>query len=245
MDVGQTEGISDISRKGDTTQDEGHFSARSGNLISAKKPQNRVAPLRNHAGVTLTPLDIAAETGLLLWINTLPLQQSVNCVPQITSRDRNVRSRTAVVELAAVDQLALVIEKVELGGTNRLVRPCDVLGLVKAERKPEALLDDHLGETLWSIAGVSQRIVGRNGNDAEWLRSVIPTDLCQLPLHMLDVRAVAADEHDKQTTLTGKALERDSIAGADVGKYKWRGVYSQRKHGRLSACHSECYSPSA
>src|SRR3954451_1811797 len=80
--------------------------------------------------VAAFPLDVAAQARALDVTHGVAGKHGVERRPQVLSRDRDRVTGPAPVELAAVNQLLVLVEDVEIGRAGRLVRSGDLLRLV-------------------------------------------------------------------------------------------------------------------
>src|SRR5204862_4703925 len=87
---------------------------------------NRVVVTGLAAGA---PLDVAADAVNLLFRRRLAGEQRIHRGPQVAAGDGDVVPRPAAVELAAVIELALLIEQEKVGRAGRAVGLGDLLRL--------------------------------------------------------------------------------------------------------------------
>src|SRR5262245_62998363 len=73
------------------------------------------------------PLDAAADAGLLVGIDQLAGKHGIDGCTQISAGDRFVVARTAVVELAPVDQAPVPIKQIKVRCAGGLVCLCNLL----------------------------------------------------------------------------------------------------------------------
>jgi hypothetical protein len=83
------------------------------------------------------------------------------------------------------------------------------------------------------VVGVAGDVVGVDGDDAERLGGVVAADARQLVAHVLDERAVVADEHQQQRLAAVERCQADRFSAANVGKLERRGLQPQLRHGRF------------
>src|SRR5688572_8917544 len=108
--------------------------------------------------VSVLPLDVAAEAGLLLRRHRFAIQQSIARGSQVLAV-RRAAARPALVELPAVDELALRVEQVQIGRARRVVGSGDTLSGVEQVWKRVADAARLLGHTFRSVLRVSVDVV--------------------------------------------------------------------------------------
>ncbi len=79
----------------------------------------------------------------------------------------------AIIQLAVVDQLTILVVKVEIGCADCVEAAGRFLGLVKAKRKVEAKLGGHLSQAVRRIVGIGNCIIRGDRHDSERLPGVI------------------------------------------------------------------------
>ena len=86
---------------------------------------------------------------------------------EVLAGDREAVARTAVVELAAVDERTIRVEQEEVGRARRRVRLRDLLGLVEQVGEGVAGLSSVFRQALGRVLGVLGRIVRADRHDRE------------------------------------------------------------------------------
>src|SRR5689334_12883984 len=84
------------------------------------------------------PLNVAADARPLRGIHRPASQHTVDGTAKVLARHRNGSARPAVIELPAIDQAPLLVEKEKVRRTRSLVGLGGLLALVIAVRKFEA-----------------------------------------------------------------------------------------------------------
>src|SRR5581483_1558291 len=142
--------------------------------------------------------------------------------PEISTGDRDAIAGTAVVELASIHEPLLLVEEEKIRRALRVVLSSDFLRIVVENRELKSLLSRHFGQALRPIFRVGHRIVRTNRHDAHATVRVIVSNPSELPLHVLDERAMPADEHYQQPLrpgdiVTGNRFSRDDILELKIG----------------------------
>ena len=145
------------------------------------------------------------------------VQQCLDCVAKVMPGNRDVVAWAALIQLASIDQFALVIEQIKVRRTNGLVSARHILRFVVTKRKHEALFSGHLGQAARRIVRISNGIVRGDCNNAKGLPNVVSTQPGKLALNMSYVWTMAADKHHKEPATAGERLQINGFAGNNIG----------------------------
>src|SRR5262249_34670763 len=144
------------------------------------------------------PLDVAADARRLRLGHGLAGDHRIGGRAQVLARRRDVVAGPRAVELPAIDQLPVPIEKEEIRRAGSLKRLRDLLCLVEQVRERETgglrLLLHALRAVLW----VTANVVRSDGDYPEPARAVFLPELPELFLDELHKRAMGGDERDQQ-----------------------------------------------
>jgi hypothetical protein len=153
------------------------------------------------------PLDAAADTRLLIAVDRLSGERSVDRGTQITACDRLVAAGATVVELSAVDEPPIPIEEIEIRGAGCPIGFRHVLAFIKTEGKGEAETLGHFLQPWWRIVRIARWIVAADADDAKPCACIVLSQLRKFLLDVFHIGTVAANEHDQQRSLAGKGVQ--------------------------------------
>jgi hypothetical protein len=157
---------------------------------------------------------------------------------QVGAGDGEAVAGAAGVELAPVDEPAPAVEEEEVGRAGRPVGPGGLLGLVVEVGEGPALAGGLLRHRLRGVGRVGGDVVARDGHHGCALGRQVPGEGGQLARHVLDERAVVADEHDEQGGGGVEVGQGDLFAPRrGVGEPEIGGLRAEPEHGRRRAGH--------
>src|SRR3989344_3401856 len=105
------------------------------------------------------PLDVASDAGSLAGGRGLVRQRGVHRGAQVAAGDRLAVARPAVVELSAIDQPTLFVEKKKIRRAGGRIFFCRLLRFVVKERESKAFLPREGGQALRRVIRVAGGVV--------------------------------------------------------------------------------------
>ena len=148
----------------------------------------------------------------------VPSSTASSAARRSASRKRDAISRPAPVHLSAIDELPRPVEKEEIGGARGVIRAGRLLRFVVQVRK--AVADRHClpRHHLRTILGMAGHVVGADADRRQAATLVVLHQPRQLLLHVLDVGAMIAEEHDEKGGSRGKIVPRHRLSRGRIGK---------------------------
>src|SRR5581483_11126992 len=158
------------------------------------------------------PLDVAAEAGALVLGYGPPGEDGVDGGAEVGAGHRQPVAGAAGVELAPVDEPASSVEEEEVGRAGGPVGPGHLLGLVVEVGEAPALAGGLLGHGLGGVGRVGVDVVAGDGHHGHAPGRQVPRQGGQFAGHVLDERAVVADEGHQQRRGGGEVVEGDLLS---------------------------------
>src|SRR5450759_2919509 len=182
--------------------------------------------------VSRFPFYAAARTRHLQVRYRLASEHGLDCNAHVRPTYRSLASRTAAVELAAINKPPPAIKEKEIRCTNGLIRLGDGLGLVEKIRKAKTAILGKLRHGRRRILRVRFDIVRTDGDNCHAFRAILVRELHEAIKDVLHIRAVVADKGDEQQRRCGKFGElprrTECIGQRELGSFS-----SKRKHCRI------------
>lgn len=144
------------------------------------------------------PFDIAADAGfLIVGIRLLIGEKGIESVFEGFTGEGKTIARTAIIELAAIDEFFLCIEEVEFRSAGGTVCFGDRLIFVKKVGESKVsffyFFRHHDGVIFWVAIGV----IAADGKDGDTFILIFFAEFCEFRMEVFNVRAVIAHEDDK------------------------------------------------
>ncbi len=182
--------------------------------------------------VARSPLDAAAHARPLVRRRRAAVEHGVDRGAQVLAGHRDPVARPAAVELPAVGEPAPGVVEEEVGRARGAERPGHLLRLVEQVREPVARQPGLLGEALGGVLRVRGRVVRADRDHREVRVRVVVRQPRDAVADVLDVGAVAAEEHHQQSPGAGEVGGRDPGSGSHVGQRELVDGASERRHRR-------------
>jgi glyoxylase I family protein len=186
-------------------------------------------------GVPRFPLDVAADAGVLFRRRCFAGQHGIKCGAKVFSCHRKAVARTAVVELPAVNEPMVFVEKIKVGRAGGAIRLRHGLRFIMEIRERVAGILHFLLHFFRAIVGIIGGVVGTDGDDSRSPGVIIPRELREPGSNVFHVGTVIADErHDQRLAFEIRKRNRFPVR---VRQSKvWRGR-AERQHGGIDSSH--------
>jgi hypothetical protein len=152
------------------------------------------------------PFYITAYAWFLVGVNRGTLQECVKRGTQVGAAEGNIISGPGSIKLPPVNQLEIVVKKIEIRGAGSLEGTGNLLGFIIQIGKGVTFPAGGFLHKVRGILGVIFHIVTRYCYECNPFTAIVIGQFNQFRVYMFHKRAMVADEHNQGALFTPKGL---------------------------------------